>query len=356
MAFTANVFTPSAIGAAILGEQEILENSRMAEFKQEIVAGQAILAHQDPRIDQVGFGEACMNAKIYTLRSGTTDKGDKAMDCEVTGGNKPGSEAITLTKSILVNLEEFAIDDITCANAVDFGKQLAYMGMKAKVQLEVKLSKALVALADTGKDLPVTTWFETTNTLSGSIVQIQKQYMTADVIADLQWAARTANMFDPLIVNGRNFYNKATLEMYASAGCCTNDAILNRNMFFDIVWDAKNVDSVTSAQSTFVIDRNSILFWSSPGYSNIGMDNMIEESGDSYHWIEQLPRLQYFANGGFQPIWVDVRATRSCVKDATGIPRNGCAFQYAVLGDMRLNLPNATDDYGILRIDQVANA
>ena len=110
MAFTANVFTPSAIGAAILGEQEILENSRMAEFKQEIVAGQAILAHQDPRIDQVGFGEACMNAKIYTLRSGTTDKGDKAMDCEVTGGNKPGSEAITLTKSILVNLEEFAID------------------------------------------------------------------------------------------------------------------------------------------------------------------------------------------------------------------------------------------------------
>ena len=356
MAFTANVFTPSAIGAAILAEDEILVNSRMSEFKEPIMAGQAILAHQDPTIATIGAGLGCMNASIYTLRSASTDKGSKTLDCDITAGVKAGTEKIDLTKEVLVNLEKFSIDDIKCANAVDFGKELAYMGMKAKIQLEVKLSKALVALANTGIDLPDADWFETEGTLSGSIFEVAKVNFTSDMLADLQWASQVANMYDPLILNGRNFYNNAILEVYKSQGCCTNDAILNRNTFFDVVWDPKNVDQVTGAKSTLVIDKNSILFWSSPAYSNLGMRSMILEQADTYHWVETLPRLQYFANGGFQPIYVDIRATRSCVKDAAGIPRNGWSFEYALFGAMRLNLPNATDDYGILRVDQAAGA
>jgi len=41
---------------------------------------------------------------------------------------------------------------------------------------------------------------------------------------------------------------------------------------------------------------------------------------------------------------------------SASVPRNGWSFEYALFGAMRLNLPNATDDYGILRVDQVAGA
>lgn len=356
MAFVANDFSQSAIGASVIAEQDLVVNSRMKEFKEPIIAGQAILAHQDPTIVTIGAGIGCMNASIYTMRTASTDKGSKVLDCDITTGPKAGTEKVDLVKESLVNLEKFSIDDIKCANAVDFGKEKAYMGMQAKINLEVKLSKALVALGITGIDEPSSDWFETDVTLNGSIIEIPSASFTSDVLADLQFGASVANMFDPLILNGRNFYNEKILEQYKSQGCCTNDAILNRNTFFNIVWDPKNVDQVTTAKSTLIIDKNSILFWSSPAYSNLGMEAMESESNDTYHWVETLPRLQYFAGGGFQPIYVDVRAKRSCVKDAAGIPRNGWSFEYALFGAMRLNLPNIDGDYGIIQINRVEGA
>ena len=98
MPFTAGVFTPTIIGAAKVNEQELLANSRITELQREIVAGAAILNNQDPNIVTTGFGELCMNADIYTLRSGSTDKGNKTIACEVGLGPEAGSEKISLTK------------------------------------------------------------------------------------------------------------------------------------------------------------------------------------------------------------------------------------------------------------------
>ena len=356
MAFTANVFTPTAIGTKIIAEADLLATGRMAELKQEIIAGQAILMHQDPVFITDGFGQSCLNIKTSTLRSASLDTGDKTIDCKPASGVKAGSETLVLDKTILTNVEEFQIDDILCANAVTFGEQLAYLGMKAKVAIEVKISKALVALAATGQDTPLVAWFETPGAVVGTAYEIEASNFGSEVIADVQWAAKAADMFDPIIISGRNFYNKHILEMYASTGCCTNDAILNRNQAFDLYWDAKNVDSVLGADSTIVIDKNSLLFMSSPVYSNIGMENMVMTENDTYVWVETLPRLQYFAGGRMQPIYVNVRAAKTCVKDALGIPRTSWAVQYFPTGAMRLNLPNEAGDYGILRINKVADA
>lgn len=356
MAFTANVFTPSAIGAALFNEQLLLETSRMTELSQEIVAGQAILMHQDPNLVTTGFGESCINAKVYTLRSDSLDKGDKVVACAVSSGVKAGSEALTLTKESLVNIEHFAIDDILCANAVDFGTQFAYLSLKAKIGLEVKLSKALVALAAANVDTPDAAWFEVDGTVNGDIYEIAAADFTADVLADLQWTMKAADMISPIIVNGRNFFNKSILNQFESAGCCTNDAILNRNQVFSIYWDAKNVDSVTGASSSLVIDKNALLFWSSPAYSNIGIETMMtagEEPADRYHYVDVLPRLQYFANGQMNPIYVDVRAERACSMDSL-VPRNGWKFQMMLHGALTANLANQDGLQGIVRIDKIA--
>lgn len=357
MAFVANTFTATALSNAFIAQEEAFATPRIPELAQEIVAGAAILAHQDHRIVANGFGQACTSATVFGLRTAaTTDKGNTTFACVPTTGTKAGSDSLTLTKSALVNVEKFSIDDVKCNNAVDFGRELGYMLALTKANLEVKLSKALVGMLNTNKDTPLTGWFETTNTVAANIVEIEKQYFTADVLADLQWAAKSTYMNMPLILNGRNFFNKAILDQYATSGCCTNDAILNRNQYFDIVWDAKNVDSVTSAASTFVMDKNALIFWSSPAYSNIGMNNMQEDAADVYHWVETLPRLQYFANGEFQPIYVDIRATRACVTDAAGIPRTGWHFELALYGALATNFEDAYGYQGIFRVDQVPNS
>ena len=358
--FTAEVFTPTIIGAAKVNEAELLANSRMTELQREIVAGAAILNNQDPQIVTTGFGELCMNADIYTLRSGSTDKGNKTIACEVGLGPAAGSEKISLTKEILTNLETFFIKDNLCANAVDFGTQLGYFLLKAKTNLEVKLSQALVGLANTNADTPVAGWFETPGAVVSTTYQIQKQHFTSEVLADALWAAKATDMIAPIILNGRNLFNKAVLAEYESAGCCTTNAALATDRLFQLYWDAKNVDQVTSKNSTFVIDRNSLLFWSSPVYSNIGLDSAMtdgKEANDTYHFVDTLPRLQYFANGSLQDIYVDVRMQRTCEKGVGDlVPVDGWKFELWVSGAMTANLDNQDGLHGIIHIEQIPNA
>lgn len=358
MAFTPNVFTDTIIGNVKLNEREILMTSRMAELNYEVIAGAAILNNQDPMITTVGFGEACMAADIYTLRSGSLDKGSKTIACAVGSGPKAGSEKLTLTKEILTNLEYFQIDNVLCNNAVDFASQYAYLSMKAKIALEVKLSKALVAAAVAGQDTADADWFETPGSVSGDVYEIAEADFSSNVLGDLLWAGRQTDMVAPIVLNGRNLFNAKTLAEFESMGCCTTNAALNSNKLFQLYWDAKNVDSVTGANSSLVIDRNAMLFWSSPAYSNIGLESAMtagKEAADRYHYVDVLPRLQYYANGQMNPIYVDVRIEKGCVLDALSIPRETWKVEMWLSGAMELNLLNADSGYqGIIHVQRVA--
>ena len=358
MAFTPNVFTDTIIGNVKLNEREILMTSRMAELNYEIVAGAAILNNQDPTIVTNGFGQSCMNADIYTLRSGSLDAGVKTIACAVGTGPKAGSEKLTLTKEVLVNKEYFSIDDILCNNAVDFANQFSYLSMKAKIALEVKLSKALVAAAVAGQDTAVAGWFETDGAVVGGAYEIAAADFNSSVLGDMLWAGRATDMVAPIVLNGRNLFNAKTLAEFESMGCCTTNAALNSNKLFQLYWDAKNVDSVTGAASSLVVDKNALLFWSSPVYSNIGIGTAMDagkEAADRYHYVDVLPRLQYYANGQMNPIYVDVRMEKGCVLDSLGIPRDSWKVEMFLSGALELNLPNADAGLqGIIHVKKVA--
>lgn len=337
-------------------EEAFSSPARLPELSKEIVAGQAILGNQSHIIQADGFGEACTKISLFVTRSGSTDKASTTFACEPATAAKAGTDVKALTKAALVNVERFTVDDTMCNNAATFQSIVGYMMAKSLVNLEVKLTRALVAKLNTEKDTPITTWFETTNTIDTDVVEIETQYFTSNALADLEWVMKIAELNNGIIINGRNFFNKSILEQYASNGCCTNDAILNRNQRFNIFWDSQNVDQVTSAKSTFLMGQDSLVFYSSPGYSNIGMNNMVEGAKDVWRWVEPLPRLQYFANGQYNPIYADVRAMKVCVADAAGIPRDGWNFELALHGVLDTNYPDTNDRLGIFRIDQVANS
>ena len=358
MAFSPNVFTDTIIGNVKLNEKEILMTSRMAELNYEIVAGAALLNNQDPTIVTAGFGQSCMGADIYTLRSGSLDKGSKTIACAVGTGPKAGSEKLTLTKEILVDLEYFSIDDILCNNAVDFASQFAYLSLKAKIALEVKLAKALVAAAVAGQDTPSASWFETDGSVNGSVYEIAKSDFSSAVLGDLFWAARATDMVAPIVINGRNLFNAKVMAEFEHMGCCSTNAALNSNKLFQLYWDAKNVDSVTGANSSLVVDKNALLFWSSPVYSNQGIATAMtdgKEAADRYHYVDVLPRLQYYANGQMNPIYVDVRMEKGCVLDSLSIPRDAWKVEMFLTGALELNLPNADAGLqGIIHVQQIA--
>jgi hypothetical protein len=125
-----------------------------------------------------------------------------------------------------------------------------------------------------------------------------------------------------------------------------------------LYWDAKNVDSVTGANSSLVVDKNALLFWSSPVYSNQGIATAMtdgKEAADRYHYVDVLPRLQYYANGQMNPIYVDVRMEKGCVLDSLSIPRDAWKVEMFLTGALELNLPNADAGLqGIIHVQQIA--
>lgn len=358
---TPGVFTDAVIGNIIINEQDLVATSRMTELNLEIVAGAAILNNMDSRIVEIGSGTSCMAAKIYTLRSNSLDKGNKTMTCDLTSTVKHGTDGLQLQKQALVNFENFQIEDTLCNNDVDFAAQFAYLSMKAKTSIEQKLSRALVALASTNADVPTVGAFDFDSTVTpvvnGNILEIPSTQFTSSLLGNLKLAGRKAGLVNPIILNGDNFFTRQILNEFESNGCCSNDAILNSKKNFEIFWDVLNVDPVTEAKSTLVIDKNSLLFWSSPVFDkNVSFEDAMKKpnaANDTYKYVDKLPRLKYFANGKLNDIYVDVRAKRGCVSDALGVSRDAWVFEYSLYGGMRVNLANHLGKFGMYRLDRV---
>jgi len=356
MSFTGGVFTPTVIGRTLIKEQDLVGTSRMSELNQPIVAGLALANHQDPFYNIDDFGKSCSNTSTYTLRSASLEAADKTITCALRGTVAPGSEALELNKEMLTLPQQFFIKDIECANAVQFADKLAYMSMKAKVAHEVALSKLFVSKAITGLDTPVAADFKTTGTVNGSVYEVATANYSSDLLADIQAMGIIRDLNMPIVLNGRAFYNEMILEKYKSDGCCTNDAILDKNQTFDVYWDLKNVDSTAGVGSTLIIDKNSLLFWSNPVYSNMGIttaETQGREAADRYHYVDTLPRFTYFANGAQRPVYVDVRMERSCELDSLGVPRDGWKFEFLCYGSLTLNLQNQDGNNGIYKIQEV---
>lgn len=122
--------------------------------------------------------------------------------------------------------------------------------------------------------------------------------------------------------------------------------------------DLANVDLSTPLNRTFVLDKNALVFWSAPDY--LGFEP-IQMDHNTYVWRDVLPRLQYFANGSMQPIYVDVRAKRICstLQSEEAVTSSnvayGWAYEYVLRGALEYNLKDCNNLQGILQINEKAN-
>lgn len=353
MPFTEGVFSAGDFGTAIALEQEILaDGSRMKELDEPIIGGSAILMNQNPTIIPQfdGTGKRCIKARIVTMRGSNGFAANKILTCTPTAGPKGGSEGKDVIKEVLINPFNFTVQDDSCENVHDYNAKYAYMSLYAKVQIEVALSKFLIGLAASNADTPSATWFETPGTVVGDTFEVTTANFKSELIADVLAGSIMNKMTKPIILNGRNFFNKKVLAEFEGGGCCTTNAVLNSNQYFQYYWDLLNVDQQLGGAYTLAIDNNSLYFWSSPNYTNTVPEL---RAADTYTWSEPLPRLKYMANGVMNDIFVDVKAKKYCTV-VDGIETWGMNFEYVVRGAAGANLPNADGKKGIVKVKKVA--
>lgn len=350
MAYTDGVFSPSTNAAILIKETDFIVENRIQETNKPIVAGQAILDQQNPILtllgEQKGDGMKCTSAKLVALRTcDNTVEDDLTLDCEVPAGNEGGTEALVLGKQI-ISIARFSVWDSQCNNVFSFDDLVAQNKAIAKVNIEVDLSRKLVAYAAANADTPSTDWFETPGTVSGNKFVIANEDWNEDIYGDILYAANLTDIYNPMMLNGRNFYKDTFLSQYKGLACCDNQGVL-RGAPWPINFDIRNIDQTLGGNYTLVLDKNSLLFWSSVEWTNVAPRLTV---ADTYVWSEPLPRLKYMANGAQQTIMVDIRARKDC--------RNGkdygVHYEIILTGEMKANLPNCDGRKGILKIEKAA--
>jgi hypothetical protein len=353
MPFVNGNFDAGDYGKSIIMEAELLgQATRMKELATPIVAGSAILMNQNPEITEIleGAGMRCIKAKIVVMRSGNGFRGNKTLTCDPPGGILGGTEALEPIKELLLNPYDFTIMDNSCGNASDYASKFAYMSLAAKANIEVELSKFLVGIAGANADTQDAAWYETPGTALTDTYSVTNANFKTELLADIVAASTLNDMTAPIILNGRNFFNKKVLAEFESAGCCTTNSMLNSDMYHQYYWDLLNVDQKLGGAYTLAIDMNSMYFWNSPLYLN---REPIQRHGDTYTWSEPLPRLKYVANGTVKDIFIDVTAKKVCAIE-NGLPTWGMHYQYTLMGAAGTNLPNANGKRGILKYRKTA--
>lgn len=353
MAYTAGTYSATDLPHILKKQQDLLNGQgRMSELEEPIVAGQAILSNMNPDISGIEFrGEECIKAKATNIRAASTITGSKSVTCIPTGGIEAGTDSKTFSKEVLTNIARFKIWDHECHNQYSFNDRFAYLDMKAKIDLEKELTKVLINFLATNADVPVPSWFKSTSVTpvvdDTNVLEIATADWKGDLLADFYAIKQLAYMPNAIILSGRNLWNATMLAQFQVNYASTNNQVLTGQNWFQMYFDLMNVDQVLGDSSTFMMDKNAIIFWSSPLHPQLV--NPVLMASDTYMWSDTLPRLRYMANGAMQPIYVDIKTARGCTSGSYWTE-----YEYILRGALGTNLPNHNDDYGILRFRNVA--
>ena len=353
-------FTAGQLGDAIAIESEMMMTSRTSELSTSIVAAQAVMNHQDFRATELmtpgilGVGTRCVSLKVVAHRFCDIDVDTTpTVSCAVDTGTEAEAEALTLDKENLAKIN-FRVLDSQCNNVFTFEKVLAENMLKAKAKLEVQLSKLIVTELSTNADTPVASWFDTDGTVVNNTYVIDPNDWTTDLYADIRYAMALTKGNDPIIINGHNFYNESFLANFKGIACCDNDSVL-LNGPYQMFYDLHNVDQTLGGKYSLAVDKNALIFWSAPDHKFMELGQPELVSSDTYLWWDTLPRLQYYANGQMNPIYVDVRMKRLCSGSGVQSLTYGWDVELVVRGVLSVNLANCDGYQGILKIKKDAS-
>ena len=352
MAYVAGTYTASDLPHILKKEADLLSGqSRMSELTQPIIAGQAILQNMNPDITGIQFaGEECIKAKVTNIRAASTITGSKSITCVPTGGIEAGTDSKEFSKTVLTNIARFKIWDHECHNQYGFNDRFAYLDLKAKIDLELELTKVLVNYLATNADVPDPTWFKSTSVTpvvdDTNVLEIATADWKGDLLADFYAIKTLADMPNAIILSGRNLWNATMLAQFQVNYASTNNQVLTGQNWFDLYFDLKNIDQTLSGAETLMMDKNAIIFWSSPLHQQMMQPKLM--AADTYMWSDVLPRLKYMANGAMQNIYVDIKTARGCTSGSYWTE-----YEYILRGALDTNLPNQNSDYGILRFRNV---
>ena len=328
-------FLASALPDALIKMEQMFSGQRLTpELNKPIETINALATRQTVRFDALNIlldAANCQGSKAAFLKACNDDVATSISSCEITG-DEIEADSVTLADN-LIYAKSFTISEVDCKDIFTASEKLAYAMASAMASLENAVNEAAVAFLAANAQDNSATLPDTWDNSDADLIGIPSSELTPEALAEIHYQAVINNLYSPFLISGRNFYTANVLASFQSAGADNRDGIF-RSPLGDIVYDLKNIDTLTSLASTFAVDPSAYAFWCSNQFMNEAPEGW-DDQYNTFVWKQRAPRLMFRNGNTLQPVYFDVRRQTSCAVSSNRTYRD-YKYQVSFKGGLQL--------------------
>ena len=331
-----------------------------SEFFHPVMTAKLMLNRQTVEVNKVLEDGQCIGVKAYYLQdlqtsivhSGTTPRAGQDADCVIPSGVELQSNGTDYDNNLYIEASRL-VKANKCNNLVQFVDESAKAIEKAMLDIRKELNTRCINLLAANPQAN-----QYANAASYLVVSAGNRYKIDpsnwdfEMLAELKLLAENNDIYNPIILNGRNLWT----DKYLAEHRMNNDNQRDQNSIFndwDIHWDTRNIDSTTSRLSTFIYSPNVTCFWNTV-FSPSATPTLVDPSNNRWVYFMNDPELTYNDNGTLRPVQYEVEYQRVCNGRTT---HSQLTFDHTwfirLYGGLAL-APSASNRTGIMEIENLA--
>lgn len=290
-----------------------------AEFNHEVMTAKVLLEKQSVETDTLMEGNRCVGVKAWFIQDGQTSitysgsVPNPSEDCTTPAGVELSTNSKTFNNNLFIEASR-AVKAEKCDNDLTFAVESAKAIQKAMLDVRKDLNKKYIQLLAANVQANQYTNVSSIITAqSGNRLKVAPSNFTLELLLELGLLANNNKIFDPVFINGRNFFIDSELARYRTLTTDQNDEARIVNDF-DIHWDTKNpgfsVDSVTTRLSTFIVNPNQLVFWNTT-WSDYE-PKLEDPKNNRWTYLMDDPELVWNDNGVLRPVTYEVEYSYVC--------------------------------------------
>lgn len=313
-------FTAATLPDILIEVDSIFANGKTnkeAEFYYPGTSAKLFMEKSTANVVEVLEGPICKGVTAYFIEGGTdlvTYEGtaeDGGYGCDPATGAQMQTEGVTYNNNMVIRAN-YSVADPKCDNATAFVAESSKAFLRCRKDILKRLNQRTLNLWDANvqANQAVTSTIVDASALGGNRLKVAPTDFDSELLVELDLLKYENKIFDEIIVNvGRNFWTAERLATYRKG----DDDKRNQNEIFqdfDIHWDLEGYSQLGTRNSTFMLNPNNFLFWTTTWSGST--PTLVDPSANKWTFTLKDPELMYSRNGVMTPLVYEVRYTYAC--------------------------------------------
>lgn len=260
-----------------------------------------------------GVGQDCREVDAYFHVVGSHLEVTAPVDCDLADGPELQTDSIRYANNLNDIWTSFKILEPRCNNATDFTMEMAKGLTKAMATIRRRINTKYIQLFDANAQANQATGYTEFAAAAGGANRLRYNVGTDNfsTLRGMELFAADNYLGRTIFATGQSFYRNADISQYYGLD---DDKRSQAAIFADseMVFDPRNIDQITGAKTTFIVDPSVLIFWNHTWYSDT--PTIVDPSTNyTRYTIADPSGAMWRDNGSMRPLRYHVETKFECV-------------------------------------------